>query len=96
MSSAASFRRPLVLPMTGQALRQAVERRDGAVLMGLVRQLRVLGCDVSPEELAQQLLRQGCTRVRDSFGREVPLYVRVPPHVLHPSAVADTPFRLAL
>jgi hypothetical protein len=82
--------------MTGQALRQAVERRDGAALMGLVRQLRVLGCDVSPEELAQQLLRQGCTRVRDSLGGEVPLHVRVPPLPVHPSAVADTSFRLAL
>ncbi|MBN8488014.1 MAG: hypothetical protein J0M20_09880 [Burkholderiales bacterium] len=68
----------LELPFTGQALRQAVEQRDLATLLGMATQLRVAGYRVDPQRLAHELLRQGCTTVTDSFGRTVWLQVHVP------------------
>lgn len=70
--------RPLVLPFTGQALRQAVAHSDIAALMDFAHQLRVAGYRVSPQVLVTELLTHGCTWLVDSFGHRVPLQVQVP------------------
>ncbi len=86
----------LRLPTTGQALRQSLERHDGAVLSRLSAQLRVLGCRIPPEELARQLLTHGSARVRDAFGQEVLLDVAVPPSTPRQRPDESQGFRLSL
>jgi hypothetical protein len=70
---------PLVLPVTGQALREALLHNDTAALTRLVLQLRIAGYRVDPARLAGQLLEHGCIWVEDAFGHPVPLHMRVPP-----------------
>jgi hypothetical protein len=87
----------LELPVTGQALRQALARGDNSQLMRLAAQLRVLGSQVTPEQLAQQLLTHGCAKVQDAFGHEVPLHVHVPRHQNPPPPPdAGLGFRIAV
>ena len=86
--------RPLELPITGQALRQAVEARDMRCLSGLATQLRVAGYRLEPQRLVSDLLDHGCTPLTDSFGHRLLLQVRVPDRPLRP--VDDSiAFRLA-
>jgi len=70
---------PLVLPVTGQALRVALLNNDTAALTRLVLQLRIAGYRVDPARLAGQLLEHGCIWVEDAFGHPVPLHMQVPP-----------------
>lgn len=70
--------RPLQLPFTGQALRQAVAMGDLQALLRFAADLRVAGYRVEPQRMAAELLRQGCTRVLDAFGHPVSLEVQVP------------------
>ena len=85
----------LELPFTGQALRQAVERRDLGALLGIAAQLRVAGYRVDPQRLAAELLRQGCTTVVDTFGRSVPLQVHVPAPAAAQPVDESVSFRIA-
>ncbi|MEK8034429.1 hypothetical protein AACH06_26675 [Ideonella sp. DXS29W] len=68
----------LALPCTGQALRQALQRRDLRALDELTRHLRVAGYRFDPLGLATDLLQNGCGWVRDAFGHRVPVHVKVP------------------
>jgi hypothetical protein len=86
----------LELPVTGQALRQALARGDSSQLMRIAAQLRVLGSQISPEQLAQQLLTHGCAKVHDAFGQEVPLHVHVPAAQNQHWPEAPLGFRIAL
>ena len=88
----------LVLPFTGQDLRQAVAAHDMAALMDLAHQLRVAGYRVEPQRLATELLQNGCTWLVDPFGQRVPLQVRVPARAnAGPREAVDhsVPFRLS-
>lgn len=88
----------LVLPFTGQDLRQAVAAHDMAGLMDLAHQLRVAGYRVEPQRLATELLQSGCTWLVDPFGQRVPLQVRVPARsrpATAESVDASVPFRLS-
>ncbi len=86
--------RPLELPITGQALRQAVEARDLQCLSGLAAQLRIAGYRVEPQRLVSDLLDHGCAPLTDAFGHRLLLQVQVPQRPLRP--VDDSiAFRLA-
>lgn len=67
---------PLVLPITGDALRQALARGDARLLNSLAAQLRVAGCHIRPEELARQLLATGCADTQDPHAQAVTLRVQ--------------------
>ena len=68
----------LEAPLTGQALRRSVSEHRTAEWMAYAQALRVAGYQVDPGRLAEQLLRNGCANVRDAFGNEVTVQVRVP------------------
>lgn len=89
--------RPLELPVTGQALRHALERHDTRALMDFAHQLRVAGYRVDPQRLASQLLANGCTWVDDAFGQRVALQVHVPVPAPVAATVVDeaVSFRIA-
>ena len=70
--------RALVLPFSGQQLRQAVSNHDIAGLMDCAQQLRVAGYRVLPQHLVSELLTHGCTWLVDPFGQRVALQVQVP------------------
>ena len=70
--------RPLEVPVSGQTLRQALERHDTRALMDFAHQLRVAGYKVDPQQMATQLLSNGCAWVDDAFGQRVSLQVQVP------------------
>ena len=70
--------RPLELPFTGQALREAVARRDVHALLAFASEMRVAGYRVEPQRLAAELLMNGCTWIVDAFGHRVALQVQVP------------------
>lgn len=89
-----STERPLELPITGQALRQAVEARDMRCLSGLASQLRVAGYRVEPQRLIDALLDHGCAPLTDAFGHHLLLQVQVPERPLRPVDPAIG-FRLA-
>ena len=87
----------LALPCTGQALRQALQRRDPRALDDLTRPLRVAGYRFDPLRLATDLLQNGCGWISDAFGHRVPVHVKVPARS-DPPKPRDTPasFTLAL
>ncbi|HEX4510950.1 MAG TPA: hypothetical protein VH328_12745 [Burkholderiaceae bacterium] len=73
----------LEAPLTGQALRHSVDEHRTTEWMAYARALRVAGYQVDAGSLADQLLRNGCADVRDAFGNEVTVQVRVaiPPSI---------------
>ena len=76
----------LQAPLTGQALRQSVAAHETAAWTAYAQSLRVAGYRVDPAHLAEQLLRNGCANVRDAFGNEVTVQVRVPRPVVSDAA----------
>ncbi|WP_396269802.1 hypothetical protein [Ideonella sp.] len=87
--------RPLKLPFTGQALRQAVAQRDIRLLMNAAHQLRIAGFSVDPQRLAEELLSHGCVWLTDPFGQRVPLYVQVPEAAARQQVDQSVPFRIS-
>ena len=70
--------RPLELPITGQALRQAVEARDMRCLSGLAAQLRIAGYRIEPQRLLDELLQHGSAPLTDAFGHRLHGRLRSP------------------
>lgn len=89
--------RPLEVPVSGQTLRQALERHDTRALMDFAHQLRVAGYRVDPQHMATQLLTSGCAWVDDAFGQRVSLQVQVPRRPPSQTACPDesVSFRIA-
>jgi hypothetical protein len=85
----------LELPITGQALRQAVESRDIPRLHAVAAQLRVAGYRGDPQSLVNQLLNHGCAWITDAFDHAVPVQVRVPPALPRHQVDERVPFRIA-
>jgi hypothetical protein len=85
------------MPVSGQTLRQALERHDARALMDFAHQLRVAGYRVDPQQMATQLLANGCAWVDDAFGQRVTLQVHVPPRPAAQDAKPDesVSFRIA-
>ena len=84
----------LQAPLTGQALRQSLSASQHAEWTAYAHALKVAGYHVDPAGLAEQLLRNGCASVRDAFGHEVVVHVRVPA-VVAAQAPAAQPFQLS-
>ena len=87
--------RPLNLPFTGQALRQAVAQRDIRLLMSAAHQLRIAGFTVDPQRLTEDLLAHGCTWLTDPFGQRVPLHVLVPQAAARQHVDEQVSFRIS-
>jgi len=87
--------RPLELPFTGQALREAVGRRDIRALMDFAGALRVAGYHAEPQLLVNDLLQNGCTWITDAFGHRVALQVHVPKAVAQLQPDETQTFRIA-
>ena len=79
----------LQAPLTGQALRQSVAAHETAAWTAYAQSLRVAGYRVDAAHLAEQLLRNGCASVRDAFGNEVTVQVRVPRPVVADAGAAQ-------
>jgi hypothetical protein len=90
-----AIERPLELPFTGPALREAVARRDIKALMAHAAQLRVAGYRVDAQRMAHDLLSHGCTWVNDSFGHRVSLQVHVPEALAQHMPDEAVTFRIA-
>jgi hypothetical protein len=86
---------PVELPVTGQALRQALEARDVSALLACTQQLRVAGYRVEPGRLAAELLAHGCSWVEDAFGHRVSLQVHVPKALAQLQPDESCSFRIA-
>ncbi|TDM09387.1 MAG: hypothetical protein C4K60_08945 [Ideonella sp. MAG2] len=94
INTASTSAHPLSLPITGQALRQAVARHDVPALTNLAGQLRIAGFRVDTQRLIDDLLRHGCTSLIDPFGQRVPLQVSVPPASARLQVDQALPFRI--
>ena len=92
-----SYAKPtLQAPLTGQALRQSLSAPERAEWNAYAQALKVAGYHVDAAGLAEQLLRNGCASVRDAFGQEVFVHVRVPQAAPTDAAtLAPQPFQLA-